>query len=247
MSNGWAESAGAWIASMGERGDWGREHVLDPAMLARLDGRHFEHALDVGCGEGRFCRILKNRGIQVVGIDPTEPLLDAAISKDPAGDYRLAEAEDLPFADNSFDLVVSYLTLIDIAEFRQAINEMVRVLVPGGTLLVANLTSMGTSGASTGWIRDGEGRLLHWPVDRYSAEYSMRSEWAGIRIVNWHRPLSAYMSAFLQAGLDLVHFDEPAALGGGKDKMDRYHRMPWFNLMEWALPQSGSPTFRRAE
>ena len=38
MSGGWTESAEAWIAAMGERGDWGREFVLDPAMLTRLNG-----------------------------------------------------------------------------------------------------------------------------------------------------------------------------------------------------------------
>lgn len=55
MSDGWHQSAEAWIASMGERGDWGREHILDPAMLARIDLQRFKCALDVGCGEGRFC------------------------------------------------------------------------------------------------------------------------------------------------------------------------------------------------
>lgn len=236
MSNGWTESAGAWIASLGERGDWGREHVLDPAMLARLDGRRYRMALDVGCGEGRFCRILKKRAIQVVGIDPTEPLIAAAIRNDPGGAYLLAEAENLPFADDSFDLVISYLTLIDITDFRRAISEMARVLAPGGSLLVANLTGMGTAGASTGWITDENGRILHWPVDQYLGEYSMQSEWAGIRVVNWHRPLSAYMKAFLEAGFHLIHFDEPAPRGGEREKLERYRRMPWFNLMEWRAP-----------
>jgi hypothetical protein len=36
MDNGWESSAQAWIDSIGERGDWGRQHVLDPAMMARV-------------------------------------------------------------------------------------------------------------------------------------------------------------------------------------------------------------------
>ena len=43
----------------------------------------------------------------------------------------------MPFPDVSFDLVVSYLTLIDIADFRTGLNEMVRVPTPKGTLLIA--------------------------------------------------------------------------------------------------------------
>jgi hypothetical protein len=51
MSNCWEPSAQAWIASMGERGDrgdWGREHVLDPVMLSRVAAGRFGRALDVG-------------------------------------------------------------------------------------------------------------------------------------------------------------------------------------------------------
>ena len=51
----------------------------------------------------------------------------------------------MPFPGASFDLVVSYLTLIDIADFRLALQEMVRVLQPGGTLLIANLNSFVTA------------------------------------------------------------------------------------------------------
>src|SRR5262249_697984 len=47
---GWTASADAWIARMGEHGDDGRRYVLDPALLARIEGRTFARALDVGCG-----------------------------------------------------------------------------------------------------------------------------------------------------------------------------------------------------
>src|SRR6478752_6983170 len=88
--NGWGRSAQAWIDSMGERGDWGREHVLDPVMLGRVAAGRFDRALDVGCGEGRFCRMLKAAGVSVTGIDPTPQLIETARQRDPTGDYRLA-------------------------------------------------------------------------------------------------------------------------------------------------------------
>jgi SAM-dependent methyltransferase len=232
MGGGWENSAGPWIASMGEKGDWGREHVLDPVMLERVSAGRFERALDVGCGEGRFCRMLKARGISVVGIDPTDELLAQARRRDPGGDYRLARAEALPVHDASFDLVVSYLTLIDIADFRAAMTEMVRVLKPNGTLLIANLNSFITS-CQKGWIKDLDGRYLHYPVDRYLEEFPEWVEWSGIRIENWHRPLASYMQELIARGLTLTFFDEPQPRSGDADRQRRYRRAPWFMVMEW--------------
>ncbi|MEO1104920.1 MAG: SAM-dependent methyltransferase, partial [Pseudomonadota bacterium] len=56
--NGWEASADAWVATLGTDGDFGRVHVLDRPMLARVDRAPHHKALDVGCGEGRFCRKL---------------------------------------------------------------------------------------------------------------------------------------------------------------------------------------------
>jgi SAM-dependent methyltransferase len=232
MNDGWDRSAGAWIAAMGELGDWGREHVLDPIMLERVSAQRFGRALDVGCGEGRFCRMLQARGIPVVGIDPTEELLAAAKRRDPKGEYRIARAESLPFSHASFDLVVSYLTLIDIADFRMALKEMVRVLTPKGTLLIANLNGFITS-CPRGWITDQHGRYLHHSVDRYLEEFPEWVEWPGIRIEQWHRPLSAYVRELLAHGLTLTFFDEPQPRSGDGDRQARYRRAPWFMVMEW--------------
>ncbi len=239
MDNGWDQSADAWLASLGDRGDPSREYVLDPAMLARVDRQEFDCALDVGCGEGRFCRILKERGISAVGIDTSVSLLDAAKRRDPSGTYHLANAEQLPFDNDSFDLAVSYVTLCDIPDFRAAIGEIARVLLPGGTLLLANLSSMSTANGGMGWAKDENGQVLYWPIDRYLEEHSLRFEWSGISVVSWHRPLSAYMSALLAAGLHLEFFDEPRPLGEDPERQERYRRMPWFVLMEWRLPHAG--------
>lgn len=232
--NGWENSADAWIRDM-DAGAPARVHLLDPVMLDLCAPRLGLRALDVGCGEGRFCRLLRERGVEAIGLDPTEKLLLTARQRDPQGDYRLAGAEALPFSDAEFDIVVSYLVLIDIPDFRTAIAEMARVLRPGGRLVVANLTSMSTATYHL-WWRDENGEKLFWTVDDYMTERPAWAEWRGIRIVNWHRPLSAYMQAFLANGLRLEAYDEPMPTNpeiAASPDFQGYGRRPDFLTMCW--------------
>lgn len=233
MSNGWEESADAWIEAQDEGGDWSRQFVLDPVMLQRVDARSYVRALDVGCGEGRFCRLLEQRGITVTGLDPTQRLIDEAVRRDPHGDYRNGVAESLPFAEDSFDLVISYLSLIDIEDYRTAIKEMARVLAPGGTLLIANLAGHATANPDGRWLKDIINRKVTFRIDEYLTEQARWAAWGGIRIKNWHRPLSAYMRVLLAEDLTLVFFDEPPAVGGSAAKADAQQRVPLFVIMEW--------------
>ncbi len=236
--DGWSASADSWIRLMGEHGDNGRRYVLDPALLARIDaGRHdgnaFSRVLDVGCGEGRFSRLLRARGLTPVGIDPTPEFIERARTRDPESEYHLGRAESLPFDDAAFDLVISCMTLCDIPDYRRAIAEMARVLAPGGALLAANLTAHQSAGMRAGWQYDDAGTALHFGIDDYSDEWWAWQAWGGVRVKNWHRPLRAYMQAFLGCGLTLTFFDEPEPIAGYTDKQNRNHRAPWFNLMQW--------------
>lgn len=231
MSNGWDQSAEAWIADMGESGDFSREFVLDPVMLKLIGTGHHQTGLDVGCGEGRFCRLMNARGIKTTGVDPTEKLLNQAIARDSEGCYVLARAEELPFADDSFDLVVSYLTLIDIDDHERAVAEMARVLKPQGTLLIANLTSFSTASAE-GWVREENGDL-RFSIDHYLKTRAEWVSWRGIRIKNWHRPLSEYLRVMLSQQLTLRQFLEPAPCGGDPETAERFMRVPYFYVMEW--------------
>lgn len=234
----WDRSADAWIDVIGADGDWGRRHVLDAPMLARVSGRGFCDAIDIGCGEGRFCRMMQAEGLRTTGIDPTARLIDQARRRDPAGDYRVERAEALSVADASVDLAVAYLSLIDIPDIVAAIAEARRVLRPGGSFLIANLQGFNSAAVHQGWHRGPLGGLS-FPIDHYLEERTVSVAWAGIRIVNHHRPLSTYMSALLGAGFELRHFAEPAPYAvpveddvpGGK--ADRYRRVPNFLIMEW--------------
>lgn len=215
---------------MSGEGDWARTAVLDKVMLGRASGQSPSRILDVGCGEGRFCRLLDRPGRTVTGIDPTPALVEAARQRHPGGDYRIGRAESLPFADGAFDLVVSYLSLVDIEPLGQAVSEMARVLAPNGRLLLANLASHNSAGR---WLKDGKGEPIGFLIDRYLEERPIRQQWDGIDIVNWHRPLSAYMRLFLEHGLRLTWFDEPAPAGSDDPAAVKFVRAPWFVVMEW--------------
>jgi SAM-dependent methyltransferase len=220
---------------MGTRGDYSREFVLDAPMLERVRAGSFRNALDVGCGEGRFCRMLRALEIETTGIDPTAALIERARQLDPAGDYRLGHAEALDVSDASFDLVVAYLSLVDISDVATAVAEMARVLRPGGSFLIANHNGFATAAVGGGWTEDASGEPS-FRIDHYLVERAEWAAWRGIRIQNWHRPLSLYMSLLIAQGLTLRYFDEPAPSGGKPVKAELYRRVPLFLVMEWQKP-----------
>lgn len=63
-----------------------------------------------------------------------------------------------------------------------------------------------------------------------------RIAWRGIRLRNWHRPLSTYMTLLIDQGLVLRFFAEPAPVGGAPERIDQHRRAPYFMVMEWQKP-----------
>ena len=105
--------------------------------------RQGESVLDVGCGTGNYLVDLAERGAWVVGVDSSPNMLEIAESKLGKRGYtfqlRLAEAETLPFGDNTFDLVLSVLSLEFVNSPQDAVSEMFRVIKPGGRLVIGTL------------------------------------------------------------------------------------------------------------
>jgi ubiquinone/menaquinone biosynthesis C-methylase UbiE len=89
--------------------------------------------LEISCGEGRVTHGLAARAHRVTAIDASPTLLAAATAADPGGEYVVARAESLPFADGSFALVVAYDVLMDVADLDATLGQCARVLAPGGT------------------------------------------------------------------------------------------------------------------
>ncbi len=112
-----------------------RQWAVKVADAARI--RPGEKVLDVACGTGVLTREAAARGASVTGLDVNEGMLAVASRAAPEIDWRQGIAEELPFDDGAFDAVVSQFGLMFFADRVAAIREMLRVLRPGGRLVVA--------------------------------------------------------------------------------------------------------------
>ena len=176
--------------------------------------------------------MLSSLGIGTVGIDPAKALIRRARDLDPQGDYRVESADAISLSDESMDLVIAYLSLIDVPDLPSALSEVRRVLRPGGSFLIANLQAFNTASIGDGWGRDCFGRR-RFCIDNYLQERPVITAWKGIRVTNWHRPAKAYIQGLLDEGFALRHFDEPEPQGIDDSKAERYRRVPNFVVMEW--------------
>jgi ubiquinone/menaquinone biosynthesis C-methylase UbiE len=130
------EDFGHSIRTPAERLAWDR--ILD---LVLADRRALE-ALDVGCGTGFLTFELVARGHRVVGVDFAPAMIAEARRKAAervaAVRFEEADAEQLPFASRRFDLVISRHLLWTLPQPEAAIDEWIRVLRPGGRLVVVD-------------------------------------------------------------------------------------------------------------
>jgi ubiquinone/menaquinone biosynthesis C-methylase UbiE len=94
-----------------------------------------KRVLDVGCGKGRFARVLQDQypGAEIWGLDISEEMLRFV----PAGIHtRAGSMTELPFADSTFDAVYATESLEHAVEIEAAVDEMCRVLKPRGKLAI---------------------------------------------------------------------------------------------------------------
>ena len=113
----------------------------------RLDPKPGERILDLSTGTGWTSRVVARRGADVVGVDIASDLLDAARGAAAAEglriEYRLGDAESLPFEDASFDAVVSTVGVMFATRPEAAAAELARVCRKGGRIALTTWTPDG--------------------------------------------------------------------------------------------------------
>jgi len=107
------------------------------AVLKFLGEPSDKKILDLGCGKGRFCRKIKDFGFtSIIGVDPSTELIRAARENNKDIKFTVASATNLPFRDNEFDFLICVEVLEQIPNTEKVIQEMARVLKPGGKVFV---------------------------------------------------------------------------------------------------------------
>jgi len=138
-----------WMA-----GDYDRlSRYLEPAaedFFRRLAAPRGSRLLDVACGSGQLALIASRAGVIATGIDIAENLVERARERARVerlgAQFRVADAEALPFADASFDFVTSITGAMFAPRPEVVAAELLRVCRPGGTIAMANWTPQGFIG-----------------------------------------------------------------------------------------------------
>ena len=118
----------------------GKESTIEIANLAQLQSHH--HVLDVGCGLGGSARYIANEfGCSVMGVDLTDEYIDVAnqltefVNLSDKVSFKQASALELPFSSDSFDVVWTEHTQMNISDKEKFYGELSRVLKPKGRLV----------------------------------------------------------------------------------------------------------------
>jgi ubiquinone/menaquinone biosynthesis C-methylase UbiE len=132
--------------------------------------------LDVGCGDGDLALGLWQRGARVTGIDAASDMIAAARNRarkrGAAIAFEVGRADHLPFAPAQFDLIVAITILCFVQDAAPVFSEMVRVLRPGGRLVIGELGKW-SSWAAMRRIRAWHGSAL-WASARFRTKVELR-------------------------------------------------------------------------
>lgn len=231
LHEAWEEQAPKWIR-------WAREPGHDSywvfhreAFLASLPppGRL---TLDIGCGEGRVSRDLRELGHRVVGLDAAPSMVTAARDADPGGEYLLASAADMPFEDGAADLAIAFMTLMDMDDMPGALREIGRVLEPGGRLIAPVTHPLNSAGVFS--PRDGD-ETAPFMIDSYRQQVRTEDSFDrnGLQMTfhSMHFTLEDYSRAFEDSGLQITRLRELY-----DEENPRWSRVPLFLRFEAAKP-----------
>jgi SAM-dependent methyltransferase len=203
--------------------DRGYVALLKQTILRLLEGRHQGARIcDLCCGEGYVGRYLLAEGAgEVVGIDLSAELVEVARARAPDGriSYRVDDARALASVkDGVFDVVVSQMAMMDVADHRAMFAAVRRVLRRGGAFIFTLLHPCFEGRPfhvrdAPPYLFDDAGLPAAFVVSRYATEGHWNSGGDGVRgrMGAYHRTISTYVNDLITAGFVLERLEEPLA------------------------------------
>ena len=220
----WDANAQAWAQQIRQGEDVYRERFLEPAFMTFAEKMSGLEVLDAGCGEGTSSRIMARAQAKVSAVDLSSEMIANAVAAEnmePLGiDYYQSSAASLPFPNDRFDLVTSWMALSDMSCYAEAMKEFARVIKPGGRLVfcirhpcyftsrvaVVRRSKTDDPFLLTSHYFRGTSWVDNWSFAGGSSEASDQTSFNNIR---FPYTLSDCVNGVLAAGLSLQQISEP--------------------------------------
>lgn len=217
----WERPAAWYDQLIGQGGDDFYRDLILPAVLQRLDAKHGQRVLDVGCGQGVLGRALALEGLRSLGVDAAPSLIEAAQAR--AGkfaEYVLGDARDLPAALDPLgaaamcDHAALVMCLQDLDPIEPALKGTAKFVRPGGRIVAVMTHPCFRVPRRSSWGWDEDNGVQYRRLDGYLSFMKVPIKThPGMpedpsRTLSFHRPLHSYLNAFAAAGLAVTGCDE---------------------------------------
>ncbi|MCW5775292.1 MAG: methyltransferase domain-containing protein [Phycisphaeraceae bacterium] len=224
---GWEDVAEWYDELIAERGSDHYEQVILPGTLRLLASEAGTRVLDVACGQGVLSRLLNERGVQTVGVDASQRLIESATARSgPLAQFLVGDARELPgMIDDlggpaSFDAAACVMALMNIDPVEPLLRGCAALLKPGAPLVVAVLhpafrapgrTAWGWDKAPDGSVRQYRRVDAYLSVDRREIVMNPGGTAAGANAITtptFLRPIGWYIARLADAGFVIDSVEE---------------------------------------
>lgn len=135
LDRSWIANASAWRDAVREHKISSRRIATDAAIIDGVISLAPRRVLDLGCGEGWLSRELASRGVDVTGIDSSQPLIDAAKQLGGATFHTASYEELATFTGEAFDVAVANFAVLE-EDMQPLLRAASRLLTDAGTLII---------------------------------------------------------------------------------------------------------------
>lgn len=228
MRRAWDSQAENWIR-------WARSGVdqaffgFNAARFLDLVPQPGRLTLDLGAGEGRVGRLLRERGHTVVEVEQSPRLAGASAELTP-GAGVIGDVSQVPLRSGVADIAAAFMSFQDVDDFQSAIKEAARVLEPGGRFVMAIVHPINSAGEFVK-AADGEAEVdrqfVMYPWSYYDHRHyvdDIDRDGVVMRFESEHRPIESYSHALEDAGFVIEALREV----GDPDPTNKWSRMPLF-------------------
>jgi SAM-dependent methyltransferase len=210
----WDTNASFWVQIIREHRDKYRNELTDPAMLKAIGPAEDLTVLDAGCAEGYLSRILASSGATVTGVDSSARLIEAArthnITSSLPLSFDVASVDELPYADDTFDLVVCNHLLNDLYDPSKPISEFARVLRSGGRLVILMLhPCFYNKHAERHQATNGMIASSYFEIRNIEQPFEVDGLTSPAANTAWFRPLEFYTEELRKSGFVITSLTEP--------------------------------------